>query len=206
MMLPYVTERIARLADASPRLVVLNKAAMRFGLPEAYSRKIEKLPQVVAVNRMVWFGGVYDDPRHQFATVAIDVDNPDIVWPEYGLDSATVGAFRKRRDGAIVGSATMHRFGWHLGQQVVLRSQIYPVVLSFKIVGTYNRGPDPAVFMFRRDYLEEALHGSGRVDMMWVRCASEPAAQRIAPEIDSLFRNSSFETETETEKAFLVTF
>lgn len=206
MVLPYVTERIAALADGSPRLVVVNKAAMRFGLPEVYSRKIQKIPQVIAVNRMVWFGGVYDDPRHQFATVAIDADNPDIIWPEYGIDSATIAAFRKRRDAALVGAATMHRFGWRVGQNVVLRSQIYPVVLSFKIVGTYERGPDPAVFMFRRDYLEEALHGSGRVDMLWVRCSTAGAAARIAPEIDSLFRNSSFETETETEKAFLVTF
>jgi putative ABC transport system permease protein len=206
MVMPYVTDRIAALADGSPRLVVFNKAAMRFGLPEAYAPKIEKIPHVIAVNRMVWFGGVYDDPRHQFATVAVDVDNPDIIWPEYGLDPATIAAFRTRRDAALVGVATMHRFGWHVGQNVELRSQIYPVVLSFKIVGSYDHGPDPAVFMFRRDYLQEALHGSGKVDMMWVRCSTSAAAVRIAPEIDSLFHNSSFETETETEKAFLLTF
>ena len=27
---------------------------------------------------MMWFGGVYDDPRHQFPSMAIDADNPDV--------------------------------------------------------------------------------------------------------------------------------
>ena len=206
MVLPFVMERIASMAETSPRLVVMNKTALRYGLPESYYQKIVKIPDVVAANRMVWFAGVYNSPRNQFASVAIDVDNPDIIWPEYGLDAPTIAAFKKHRDGALVGSATMHRFGWHLGQNVVLKSQRYPLTLTFQIVGTYDGGPDPTVFMFRRDYLEEALHDTGRVEFIWVRCADSVAANRIASEIDSTFRNSGDETETDTEKAFLVTF
>ena len=73
-------------------------------------------------------------------------------------------------------------------------------------MGSYRGGSDPSVFMFRRDYLEEALHHSPPVDMMWVRCADSRVASRIAGQIDSTFRNSSAETETDTEKAFLTTF
>jgi putative ABC transport system permease protein len=155
---------------------------------------------------MVWFAGVYNSPRNQFASVAIDVDNPDIIWPEYGLDTATIAAFKTHRDGALVGSATMHRFGWKVGQTVLLKSQRYPLTLAFQIVGTYDGGPDPTVFMFRRDYLEEALHNTGRVEFIWVRCSDSVAANRIAYQIDSTFRNSGDETETDTEKEFLVTF
>ena len=206
MVLPFVMARIASLAESSPRLVVMNKTALRYGLPESYYQKIVKIPDVVAANRMVWFAGVYNSPRNQFASVAIDVDNPDIIWPEYGLDTATIAAFKKRRNGALVGSATMHRFGWEVGQNVVLKSQRYPLALTFQIVGTYDGGPDPTVFMFRRDYLEEALHNTGRVEFIWVRCSDSVAANRIADEIDSTFRNSGDETDTETEKEFLVTF
>lgn len=206
MVIPYVTERIAHAADASPRLVVINRTAMRFGLPESYYKRIVKIRDVVAVNRMVWFAGVYDDPRHQFPTVALDVTNPDVIWPEYGLDAATVAAWKAVRNGAVVGAATMHRFRWEIGQNVMLYSQLFPVTLTFTIVGSYDRGPDTTVFMFRRDYLEQALHNTGRVDMMWVRCVNSIAANRIAGEIDSMFHNSSAQTETESEKAFLVTF
>lgn len=205
MVLPYVTDRIATSMDTSPRLVVINRTAMRWGLPESYSQRIANLPDVVAVNRMVWFQGVYDSPKHQFSTVAVDASNLDIIWPENGFDPATVDLLRKRRDGALVGVATMRRFGWKIGQNVMLRSQIYPLSLKFVIVGSYAGGADPSVFMFRRDYLEEALHNTGRVDMMWVRCANSSVTSRIAGEIDSTFRNSGAETDTETEKAFIMT-
>jgi putative ABC transport system permease protein len=205
MVLPYVTDRIATMADSSPRLVVTNRTAMQYGLPESYAQKIEKLDGVVAVNRMVWFSGVYNDPRRQFSTVAIDVDNPDVIWPEYGIDAPAIASFKLHRNGALVGAATMHRFGWKLGQNVSLRSLRFPIALTFTIVGTYDGGPDPTVFMFRRDYLEEALH-SGRVEFIWVRCTSPKVVNRVAAEIDAAFRNSGAETETSTEKAFLVTF
>jgi len=206
MVLPYVTAQIANQADSSPRLVVVNKTALRYGLPESYYQKIAEIPDVVAVNRMVWFAGIYDSPANQFASVAIDVDNPDIIWPEYGIDHAAIASFKQHRNGALVGSALLHRFGWHVGQNVVLKSQRYPLSLAFTIVGSYDGGPDPAVFMFRRDYLDEALHNSGRVEFIWVRCSSSAAAPHIADKIDTMFRNSGNETETDTEKAFLVTF
>jgi putative ABC transport system permease protein len=184
----------------------MNKGAMRYGLPESYSRKVATLPDVVAVNRMTWFGGVYDDPKHQFPSVAIDADTLGETWPDDGFDAESLARLKAHRNGAVVGHATMHRFGWHVGQNVILRSQIYPVALPFTIVGTYSGGPDPSVFMFRRDYLEAALHDSTRVDMMWVRCANSRVASRIGGQIDSTFRNSGAETETDTEKEFVVTY
>jgi putative ABC transport system permease protein len=206
MVVPYVTERIAAMADSSPRVVVMNKSAMRYGLPESYSQKIEKIRDVVAVNRMTWFGGVYDDPKHQFPSVAIDANTLGEMWPDDGFDAETLAGLKAHRNGAVVGVATLHRFGWKVGQNVILRSQIYPVTLPFTIVGIYTGGTDPSVFMFRRDYLEEALHDATPVDMMWVRCANSRAASRIAGQIDSTFRNSGAETDTDTEKEFLTTF
>jgi putative ABC transport system permease protein len=206
MLLPYVTANIANNADSSPRVVVMNKSAMRYGLPESYSQKVGTIPDVVAVNRMTWFQGVYDDPRHQFSSVAVDPETIETMWPEDDFPPDALSAFKEYRNGAIIGSALMHRFGWKAGQNVILKSQIYPVTLSFRIVGSYSGGSSPNVFMFRRDYLEEALHDRTRVDMMWVRCANTGVVSRIAGEIDSTFRNSSAETETDTEKQFLITF
>jgi putative ABC transport system permease protein len=206
MVIPYVTQRIAEVAESSARLVVINKSAMRYGLPESYSRKIEQIPEVLTVNRMTWFAGVYVDPKHQFSTVAIDADTLAETWPENGFDAQTLAGLKAHRNGAVVGAATMHRFGWKVGQNIILRSQLYLINLSFVIVGTYAGGSDPSVFMFRRDYLEDALHDAAPVDMMWVRCANSRIASRVAGQIDSTFRNSGNETETDTEKEFLTTF
>ena len=205
MVIPYALSSILRQSDNSPRLVVTNKGAVTYGLPESYYAKIVAIDGVVAVSRMTWFAGVYDDPRNQFPTMGLD-DNPDEIWPEYGINNATVVAFDRVRSGAVVGIATMHRFGWQVGQRVSLRSQVYPLTLSFIITGTYDKGPDLSGFMFHRSYLEEAMHSPGRADLMWVRCTDYGSTNRVAAAIDETFRNSPAETETSTEKAFMAEF
>ena len=207
MVLPYITDRIVEVADSSPRLVVMNKSAMRYGLPESYSFRSCEARYVVAVNRMTWFGGVYDEPRRIVQSVAIDVDTMDETWPDDAFDPgdgrAAQGASR-RRGGRCRHHASLRM---EVGQNVMLRSQIYPVTLLFKSSAPIPAAAIPSVFMFRRDYLDEAIHDQARVDMMWVRCAEfrgSPAA--IAGQIDSTFRNSGAETETDTEKAFLTTY
>jgi hypothetical protein len=64
MVIPYAMTAIVNEADAVPRLAVTNRASIFRGLPDSYHRKIEASPGVVAVNRMTWFGGVYDDVTH----------------------------------------------------------------------------------------------------------------------------------------------
>ncbi len=203
MVVPFAMNSIVSKADGVPRLAVTNRTSLSRGLPDAYYAKVARLPGVVAVNRMTWFGGVYDDPRHQFPSVAIDADNADQVWPEYALDRTTIQRFTRAKDSAVVGAATMARFGWHLGDVVSLRQSAIPLTLTFRINGIISEGPDLTIFLFHRDYLQDALHGAKITTMLWVRCASMGDASRIAGEIEEMFRNSSDETRVETEKAFL---
>ncbi len=203
MVIPFAMTAIVNNADGSPRLAVSNRAAMGRGLPESYYRKVANIPGVVAVNRMTWFGGIYDDPKHQFPNMGIDADNPDVIWPEYAMNRVLVEEFRSHKDSAVVGTATMSRFRWKVGKMVSLYNPAIPLTLTFRIIGTINQGPDLTVFLFHRDYLEEALHNPGWTSMLWVRAASVDAEPRIAAAIDEMFRNSSAETRTETEKEFM---
>ncbi|MGA7871476.1 MAG: FtsX-like permease family protein [Candidatus Binatus sp.] len=203
MVIPFAMSAIVDRADAVPRLAVTNRAAVRRGLPESYYDRIAALPGVVAVNRMNWFGGIYDDVRHQFPSMGIDADNPDVIWPEYALDHELIERFKSTKNGAIVGIATLHRFRWHIGDEVSLHEPSIPLTLTFRIVGTISSGPDLTIFLFRRDYLEDAMHDPGLTSMLWVRCASMRDASRLAATIDEMFHNSSAETRTETEKEFM---
>ena len=203
MVIPFAMSAIVNRADAVPRLAVTNRAAVRRGLPESYYQRIAGLPGVVAVNRMSWFGGIYDDVRHQFPSMGIDADNPDLVWPEYALNRDMVSRFKINKNGALVGIATMQRFRWHIGDEVALHQPSIPLTLTFKILGTINSGPDLTIFLFRRDYLEDAIQDPGFTSMLWVRTASMGDASRLAATIDEMFHNSSAETRTETEKEFM---
>jgi len=203
MVIPFAMTAIVNRADAVPRLAVTNRAAVRRGLPESYYGRIAGLPGVVAVNRMNWFGGIYDDVRHQFPSMGIDADNPDVVWPEYALNHDLVNQFKINKNGAIVGIATLQRFRWRVGDEVALHEPSIPLTLTFRILGTISSGPDLTVSLFRRDYLEDAMHNPGLTSMLWVRCASMDDATRLTATIDEMFHNSSAETRTETAKEFM---
>jgi putative ABC transport system permease protein len=135
--------------------------------------------------------------------MGIDADNPDVVWPEYALNHDLVNRFKSTKNGAIVGIATLHRFQWRIGDQVELHQPSIPLTLTFRIVGTISSGPDLTIFLFHRDYLEDAMHHPGFTSMLWVRTASSEDEPRLAATIDEMFHNSSAETRTETEKAFM---
>jgi putative ABC transport system permease protein len=203
MVIPYAMTAIVNKADAVPRLAVTNRASMFRGLPDSYYWKVVALPGVVAVNRMTWFGGVYDDVTHQFPSMGIDADNPDVIWPEYAIDRDLVKRFKSEKNGALVGVATMHRFRWHVGDEVALHHPSSLLTLTFKIIGTINQGPDLTLFLFRRDYLEDATHDPGFTSILWVRCASMDDTSRLAATIEEMFHNSSAETRAETEKEFM---
>lgn len=203
MVIPYAMTAIVNKADAVPRLAVTNRARIFRGLPDSYYRKVETLPGVVAVNRMTWFGGVYDDVTHQFPSMGIDADNPDVIWPEYAIDKDLVKRFKSDKNGALVGVATMQRFRWHIGDEVALHHPSSLLTLTFKIIGTINQGPDLTLFLFRRDYLEDATHDPGFTSILWVRCASMNDTARLAATIEEMFHNSSAETRAETEKEFM---
>lgn len=203
MVIPYAMTEIVSKADAVPRLAVTNRASIFRGLPDSYYWKVAALPGVIAVNRMTWFGGVYDDVTHQFPSMGIDADNPDVIWPEYAIDHELVKRFKNQKNSALVGVATMQRFRWHIGDEVSLHHPSRPLSLSFKIIGTIKSGPDLTLFLFRRDYLEDVTRDPGFTSILWVRCASIADTSRLAAAINEMFHNSSAETRAESEKEFL---
>ena len=91
---------------------------------------------------------------------------------------------------------------------VTLRSSVYPVDLTFQIVGVIPR-PDSPLFWFNRQYLEEAMERYGGMRMVgwvWLRVARPEDAERVMRTVVDLFRNSEAEVAAETEKSFFASF
>src|ERR1700733_10810799 len=116
---------------------------------------------------MTWFGGVYDDVTHQFPSMGIDADNPDVIWPEYAIDRDLRNRFKSEKNGALVGVATMQRFRWHIGDEVALHQPSTPLTLTFKIIVTINQAPTlPSSFSVATN-LEDATHNPGFTSILW---------------------------------------
>jgi len=210
LTLPSALDTILERAASNVRIAVHHKAGLTYWLPFAFVNKVRGVPGVVGINHYSWFGGIYDEPKNMFPNFAIDPDTVAEVWPDYQIEPEALARFRTVRNGALVGETTFNKFHWRIGQEVTLRGTIFPVDLTFRIVGIIRTAVgNPMVFWFNRKYLEEAMEGRGgfgRVGMIWLRADRPEQVDGIMRAVDDLFRNSEAEVASETEKSFIASF
>jgi putative ABC transport system permease protein len=107
------------------------------------------------------------------------------------------------------------RFGWKVGDTIPMRSNIWVQkdggnVWPMKVIGIYDAGNgDNQSVYFHREYLDESRGGGmqqGLIGWVVLRIVDPARADAIAKTIDGQFANSSTETKTATEKAFIQGF
>ena len=201
--MPVVANQILADSASSLRIACHNKAGLAYALPQAYKQTIAATPHVVAVVPESWFGGVYHDVKDQFPNLAVDSEQIEVMWPDWGMSKEAVEQFKELRTACLVGPATMKRFNWHVGQQIMLRGTLYNFNLALNIVGTFGSKAPPNFLFFRRDYLEEAAGEPGFVDNYWVRADQSSSVPKVIAALDARFANSSAETLSESEAAYI---
>ncbi len=202
MSLPGIADRVLRDRASSLRVISHSKAGPLYVLPESYGPRIASRPHVQAVSAFTLFLGIYHLPSDQFPNAAIDHEQLETIWPDWGISSAAANEFKARRTACLVGPALMERFHWHIGQQIILRGTIYPVDLTFQIAGELGDRAPPPILLFRRDYLEEATAHRAQVNMYMAKVDDSRAIPGVIEDIDQMFANSGADTRTETELAF----
>lgn len=201
-------------ASSAYRLVTRNAVSIIFPLPLSYKDRIRQVDGVSEVSWGNWFGGIYIDEKNFFANFAVDARTYFDLYREYVLPDDQKTAFLRDRRGFVAGQKLARRFGWKIGDAVVLKGTIFPGNWEFVMRGIYHgRDPnaDETTFVFHWDYLNESLKkiSSTRVDQVgfYIVGIKDPVrATTISESIDGLFKNSYAETITETEKAFTLGF
>jgi putative ABC transport system permease protein len=192
------------------RIVTRHKVGLTSDLPISYAERIKQLDGALAVTTFDWFGGTYIDnsARNFFARFAVEPETFLEVFDDASLTRGSIEDWMSDRAGALVGEDLMKKYGWKLGDQVVLVGDIYPVTLQLTIRAAYgvSYGGSDGLF-FNRKYLEEALPSfEGVVGTIWTKCRDGEAANRLSNQIDQMFENSPYPTKTESEKAFQMGF
>jgi putative ABC transport system permease protein len=201
---------IKQLAS-NTRLVVHNEAGLVYPLPYSYIQKIRSMKGVTGAVSWTWFGGAFQIEKGvAFPNFAVEPEAVGVVFEDYDIDPKQLEDFRRNRDGAIVGGGTMGTMGWKLGDLVTLKSTVWPVDLSFKIVGVIPNERAPH-FWFQREYLDQALRAAGRggldtLGTVWVRVDDPKRVEPLLREIDETFRNSEAQTASETEQSYFKNF
>jgi putative ABC transport system permease protein len=197
------------------RLVTMAKVSIVQPLPISYLQRIASVPGVNLVTHSTWFGGHYQNESSVIITYPVPPGSYLEMYPEYLLPAAQKEHWLHDRVGAIVGRALADSHGWKVGDRIPLRSDIYAhidgsYIWDFVIDGIYdNKDPsgDVSSVFFHYDYIDEARNiGKGTVGWYIVRIADPTRTASVAAAIDALFSNSSAETKTGSEKAFVQGF
>jgi len=194
------------------RLIVRHKVSIMKLLPESYQARMERIPGVDFATYQTWFGGIYQDPKNFFMQNPVEPEKFLKIHPEIILPPDEEKAWLATRTGAIVGHRTAERFGWKIGDKVPIRSTIWSQAngnqtWTFDIVGIYDgkdKGTDTTPLFFRYDYFDEARQfAKGQVGWYTIRIKDPSQAAEVAKRVDEEFENSSAETKTEPEGAFI---
>jgi len=192
------------------RVVVLNRVSLIMPLPIAYKEQIQRIPHVADVTFAAWFGGYYQDMKNFFPNYAVDSESFHRIYREYIIPSDQWAAYMADRQGCIISPQLTKRFGFKLGDRVPLEGTIWQGTWQFNVRGIYRverRELQTSELWFHYDYLEEQRQFfKGTVGWYVVKVDDPANGLAVATAIDERFRNSPFETKTETEKAFAAGF
>jgi putative ABC transport system permease protein len=99
------------------------------------------------------------------------------------------------------------KFGWKIGDRIMLQGTIYPVNLELTIRGMYTAPEPTSSVYFNQKYVEEAVAwAKGTAGTFSILADSADDVPRVAAAVDAMFHNSPQPTKTETEKAFQLGF
>jgi putative ABC transport system permease protein len=196
-------------AESAERLVVRHKVSLTFSLPGYYREKIRSIPGVTAVVPVSWFGGLYKDdkPENFFAQFGTDPEEFFKVYRDIQIPDDQVVAWQRDRQGVIVDDTLAKKYGWKLGDRIVLKGTIYPVDLELYVRGIFHSTPDDQAVYFNTKYVEEAVSWfKGQAGTFGILADSPQDVSKVAAAVDEMFRNSPQPTKAESEKAFGLEF
>ena len=97
-------------------------------MPSYYRERIKAIPGVKSVSHSQWFGGIYLEPKNFFPQFAVDHENYLEMYTEFLIKPEEMLAFKRDRQGAVVGRKLADQFGWKVGDTVPIRGTIFPAI------------------------------------------------------------------------------
>jgi putative ABC transport system permease protein len=204
---------------SASRLVTRHAVGLTQQLPATYEPQLKAMPGVKRVAISNWFGGYMGDTpdfKNFFPNMAVQAEDFLAMYPEYELTPEGRSAFMANRRGCIVGIDTAKKFGWKQGTTFQLESSIPPYRIGkpyeFVVEAIYtvdkvkHPGADSSSMYFHYEYLAEMTNHQSGVSIYLVEVADPKQAAAVAKAIDGEYENSTAQTKTETEGAFIAGF
>jgi putative ABC transport system permease protein len=196
-------------AQSAQRLITRHRVSLTQNMPVYYREKMRTVPGVVAVAPTQWFGGLYKDekPENFFAQFGTDPNEIFKVMTDFKIPDDQLQAWQRDQAGCVVDSDLAKKFGWKIGDRIVIKGTIFPVNLELTIRGIFTPPQPSMTVYFNQKYVEEAVSwAKGRAGTFGILAETPGDVPKVAAGVDAMFRNSPEPTKTESEKAFQLSF
>jgi putative ABC transport system permease protein len=195
------------------RLVTQHHVSIIMSLPLSDLTQVRGMQGVRAATSENWFGGMYIDQSNQITSYAVEPGSFFEVYPEFAPPAKQLEAWHSTRTGAVIGSGLASKYNWKVGDKIPLRTSIFRQrdggdTWPVDIVGIYDiKDGDNGNLFLRYDYFNEArTFEQNNIGWIVLRLADPSRGPEVSRAIDAQFANSSAETKTTTESAFLQGF
>ena len=198
-----------RSEQSQMRLIVRHKVSLTNLIPISYRNDIRHIPGVTHVVPFNWFNGVYKDskPENFFARFGVDPDEFFDVYTELSIPQDQKEAWMRDRAGCVADEALAKKYGWKVGDRIVIQGDIYPIRLELTLRGIFTAKVSNNSLYFNWKYVEEGVSfAKDRAGLFGVMVDSPNHVGTVAQAIDAHFANAPEPTKTETEKQFGLDF
>lgn len=198
-----------RSEQSQMRLIVRHKVSLTNLLPISYRDKIRTIPGVTHVVPFNWFNGVYKDnkPENFFARFGVDPNEFFDVYTELKIPSDQLEAWKKDQAGCVADESLAKKYGWKVGDRIVIQGDIYPIRLELTLRGIFKSDPANNSLYFNWKYVEEGVSfAKDHAGLFGVMVDSPQDVGKVSKGIDDTFSNAPEPTKTETEKQFGLDF
>jgi len=201
-------------AAPTDRIVTRDRVTFSLPLPRRYVDDVRSAPHVRATTWMTGFGG--KNPRHEgelFGSAAVDAATFFAVYEEMKLPTDQLERFQHDRQGAVIGDAIAAKFGWKVGDKVILESGFFPGDWQFTVDGIYtptSRSVNGSNFLVRWEYLNDALPSTrsdkDTVGLIISRVDDPSRAADVSLALDRLFEDRETQTLSQDERSLAASF
>lgn len=189
------------------RAMVVAKTSFFERLPMAYLAKIEDTPGVKRVAPFDFFIGFYRDsrPENQVAIGAAPADTLIDVYVEMKLTREEIAEWMSDPRGSIVGPILADKFGWKVGDHIVLKAPVAGGVIETTIRAVMRYKLDNGVYIHRKYY--EGLTGEqGKASMFWIMASTRDDVAKVTAELERKLENGPVPIRAMSEKQWQIQF
>lgn len=198
-------------SSSAARIITSNKTNFTQPLPISHFQDVETVDDIQATTHITWFGGSFRAPSNFVLASAVDPVSYLEVYPEIEISDRDRINFINDRTTILIGEELATRYGWVVGQQIPLISNIYSQktggrAWEFRIAGIYTSPTNATISnyaLLHYDYLNDTRSfGVDTIGQIATLTNGAELNSQVSREIDALFDASFDPTDTLNESVY----